>query len=305
MKAYIFLVLSLFGYQVIAAQQSLDLFSISTQYGLPSLYEPPQEGEATESFLLTNLKVPIVLSDKSIWYNNLTYQYFHVEQDPNFENNIADPIRVHGFILQTGLIQQIDEDNAIQLLFAPRLMSDMQNMDSKHFQFGGIALYEHRYNPDLMLRFGALYNADLYGPLLVPLVYVDWQVSQRWYISGLFPIYSKFAYRVNDDLDAGLAHFSLITSYRLGEENYASDYIERASIDLALYARQRLRGNVFVEGRLGYALSRHYEQYAANQQVDLRLSAIGFGDDRVQLNGNFQDGLFAQLRLVYNLELDE
>jgi hypothetical protein len=96
----------------------------------------------------------------------------------------------------------------------------------------------------------------------------------------------------------------LITSYALHGPDYAGDYMERTSIDICGFSRYKLAGNWFLEGRLGYALGRNYEQYHADQKIDFRLSIIKFGDTRGEpQNVTFSDGPIAELRLVYALPL--
>ncbi len=287
------------------AQSSIDLITVGYQYGLPQRYEESLDGKATELVGLINLKLPVVLNEKNIWYNDVTYFNYLIEQEPDLPENLADPIRVHGIIFQTGWVHQIDDTRAFQFLVIPRLMGDFVNISTGHFQLGVIGLYEKRYRPGLMMRYGFLYNQDAFGPLLVPLAYVDWDFGNRWEMIGLFPIYLKVQKHLNRNLTVGFSHYGLVSSYRLTEEAYRNDYIERASIDLTLFGRIRLFGNFHAEGRIGYSLARHYEQYTANDKLDLKLSILEFGDNRIPLNTNFNDGPIASLRLVYNLQLEE
>jgi hypothetical protein len=138
---------------------------------------------------------------------------------------------------------------------------------------------------------------------LVPLVFVDWHFAGQWRLSGMLPVYAKLKYRVNDNFSTGLAFFGLITSYKVGGEHYAGDYMERTSIDPSLFARLRIAGNFHIEGRLGYAIDRKYDQYAADQTVPFRISIIKFGDERVTKNIAFGSGVLASLQLVYNMPL--
>ena len=84
---------------------------------------------------------------------------------------------------------------------------------------------------------------------------------------------------------------------------YEGYYIERTSIDLSLFGRIRLAGNFHLEGRVGYALSRSYNQYSADQTVPFRIAIIKFNDERVAKNTLFDPGAIVNLRLVYNLPL--
>jgi len=215
--------------------------------------------------------------------------------------DIANPTNIHGIVLRTGLVQKLAGDREIQILFVPRLMSDFKNINGNHFQFGGIVLYKKKFSDKLTMAFGAMYNQEFFGPYMVPLTDMDWLISDRWSISGLLPIYSKIKYKINDRFNAGIFYSGLMTTYRLGNLDYEDDYIERTSIDLTMFARYRIGGNLYVEGRFGHTLRRSYAQYEADQKVDFSMPLIGSRDDRVQKNVNFRDGLIAELRLVYSI----
>ncbi|VAW28845.1 hypothetical protein MNBD_BACTEROID06-1814 [hydrothermal vent metagenome] len=303
-RAFLIGIITLLNLQKINAQSSLDLVTVSGRYGFTQQAGEPIAGNNSEIGSLINIKIPIVLSSKSVWYSSVTYVSSHVKTDVSLGSEILNPIDVNGIILQTGLVQTLNEKQKLQLLFAPRFMSDFENTTKDNWQFGGIILFENRYNQNLMLRFGALYNSEQFGPSLTPLLHVDWKISPKWSFLGMLPIYAKVNYKVNENFTTGFSHFALITSYRLGNVNYSNDYIERTSIDLTLFARQRMFNNLFVEGRLGYAVGRRYEQYAEDQKVDFRLMIINFGDNRVVKNVIMKDGPIANLRLVYNLPLE-
>lgn len=284
-------------------QETLDVLTISGRYGSPQPYDSIYKGKASESGLMASLVAPIEMNERSIWYNSLNYFYFHVGNDEEMPADIANPIDVHGFILRTGLYHKFSKQRGIQIFLAPRFMSDFKNVDIDHFQMGALALYEKRFREGLKMGFGAMYNQEFFGPYFVPLVNLDWQISNKWSIVGLFPIYGKIKYQVNERLSTGLSHFGLITTYRLGSQEYEGDYMERKSIDESLFARYRLFGDIYIEGRVGYALGRSYAQYEADQKVDFSIPLIGFGDDRVQKNVSFNDGLIASLRLVYSVPI--
>lgn len=289
---------------ILPAQSSIDILTIGGVVGMPSAYQQPLSGKATESNLLVNLKLPIKFNEKTIWYNDFTYSGFNVTNDIDVRpTEYLTAMRMHGIIFQTGIVQKISDRNGFQLLAVPRYMSDFKGSDSKSWQLGAIALFEHRNHERLVTRYGFLYNHELFGPLLVPLFYLDWQLNDNWSITGLVPINLKVSYRVNESLTAGFSHFGFITTYRIGQEEFKTDYIERNSIDEALFARWNTHGNFFIETRIGYSLSRVYEQYNANEKMDLRLSIVRFGDDRAPQNVNFDNGLIASVRLVYSLPL--
>ena len=290
---------------ILCGQQNLDILTISGRYGFPKSYDSILSGKAKETGSMINLVAPIKFSNKTIWYNSVNYFYWHVSNNENLPSDIADPINMHGIIVRTGLYQKFKNGQAFQLFFAPRLMSDFKNIDYNSFQFGGVAMYEKKYRESLTLAFGAMYNQELFGPYFVPLINLNWELTDRWSITGLLPVYAKIKYQQNERLSVGISHFGLITTYYLGAEEYRSDYMQRSSIDLGLFARYKLIGDIYVEARFGHSFGRSYAQYEADQKVDFAIPLVAFGDDRVQKNVTFEDGFIASLRLVYNIEIPE
>ncbi len=303
MKIKILTFLGLTLLSTMSAQDRLDLFTLAGTYGFPTAYDSIYQGKGTETGVMASLVLPAPLSEKSVWYSSLNYFYWGVDNDEDMADDIMNPIRVHGFILRTGLIREFEKDRTLQVIFAPRFMSDFKNVSSEHFQLGGIVTYGKRYSEKLKIGFGALFNQEFFGPNLVPLVDLDWKLGENWSLVGMFPVYGKLKYKFSDRLDGGWSHFGLVTTYRLGDPSYEGDYIDRRSIDETLYARYRLFGDFFLEGRFGYALGRSYKQYEADQKVDFTLPLISIGDDRVAKTASIHDGWIASLRLVYSISL--
>lgn len=300
------LVLICFAPIVACTQSSIDLFTFAGTYGFPTAYQKPLTGKATEIGTLLNLKIPIVLNEKTTWYNDFTHTLYSIKRDDNVQpEGMLLEMDLQAFILQTGIAQKINDNNGFQFLLVPRYTTDFNGHNSKNWQLGAIGLYEHRFNPKLLMRFGALYNGELFGPLLVPLIYTDWNINERWNINGMFPISLKASYKFNERLSGGYSHFGFITTYSINQPEFNSDYIERNSIDETLFVRWKMIGNLHLETRIGYSLSRIYQQHNENEKMDFRLSIFAFGDDRTQKNVNFNSGPIASLRIVYNLPLTE
>ncbi|MEQ8473128.1 MAG: DUF6268 family outer membrane beta-barrel protein [Marinoscillum sp.] len=260
-------------------------------------------GSATEQVLFLNAKLPIVLNQQNIWYNDLTYQGSYVNYSDDVTTEPA--IGLHQFILQTGWVRKLNEDQAFQVLLVPRLMSDLEHIDGDHFQFGGIGLYEQRFSDNLLMRFGGMFNTDRFGPMFVPLIYADWNISTKWFLIGLVPIYSKIGYRMTERMTIGVSQFGLITSFQMGDPAFNDDYIERKSIDLSVFVRYQVTGNIYLEPRVGYAVGRSYRQFNSGDQVDYRIAILTVGDSRTQQNTSFDPGIIFDLRFVYNLPVPD
>lgn len=305
MKRFCLFLLSLMVVQFLFSQNSLDIFTLSGRYAFPSNYDSTYDGKAKESGSYMALTVPIPLSKKTIIYNSLNYFYFHIDNEPDMPDEIVDPIDLHGFIFRTGLIQRLQDGRSLQLLIVPRFMTDMKGGGIENFQFGGLAIYEKKYNSNLTMGYGAMYNHGFFGPYLVPLVNLNWTLTERFSITGMLPVFAKLNYKVSDRFTAGFSHFGLTTSYGLNDTDYAEDYLERQSIDLALFGNYKLYNNFYLEARFGQSISRCYKQYGSDDKVDFALPLITFGDNRTLKNVQFEDGPFIDLRLIYRIPIPQ
>ena len=107
---------------VLQAQPTIDLFTLSGVYGSPSSYQEPLDGKATESGMLINLKMPVRLSEKTIWVNDFTYTLFSIKNDLEPEPvDWLTSMKLHAFILQTGISQKMNDQNGFQFLLVPPL----------------------------------------------------------------------------------------------------------------------------------------------------------------------------------------
>lgn len=309
MKRIIMFLLSASLCMLLSAQETIDILSLSGRYGLPKEFkEDVYSGKAREWGSINSFTAGFKVGSRSMIPVNVNHFYFNVQDaDPELSGNIANPIKINGFILRTGLIQDLGEGRSLQILVAPRLFSDFANMDSRSFQFGAIASYKKKFRDEFTIGGGLIYNGELFGPYFVPILDINWQFASKWSLKGMIPVTARIEYSANDNLTLGFNHFGLITTYAMGKEPYSGDYIERQSIDLSLFARQRLSGNIFVEGMIGRTMGRKYRQYEGDQKVDFAIPLVTFGDERVIKNeyAEFKDGMILTLKLIYSIPMPE
>jgi len=306
-KTSLLFTLLFFSSLCITAQQSIDLVTLSQNFSAPANYTNPQGdkiSEATELNTLVNVKLPIPINEKLIWYNDITYSIneLQIKATDTFDRTVY---RLNGLVIQTGLVFKLNDNTSLQTILTPRFMGERLQLNQACFQLGGIVLLERKYSDKLTLRYGVLYNNDRFGPFFVPLLYTNWQPFGNWFVNGLWPIYGKIGNQITERLQVGISEFGLVTSYILNETN-PSSYMERSSVDLALFSRFKLYKNWHLEGRIGYSLSRGYEQYSNTEKLNFKLSIVDFYDKlRTLENGTLSSAPFINFRLVYNFPLPQ
>jgi len=297
-SALIFLSLS------ILAQNRFDVFYVGGNYNfIESTKANPNQNY--DGFLMSNLSVPIILKDSSIWFTSIDYQYFSTNNE--FLPTTPNPVKqfhLNGIMLRTGYIYRFNSKQSLQMLFVPRYMTDFNANFSNSLQLGGMLMYEKVKNKDYTWRVGLIYNNEFFGTYLVPIFYLDWNMTSKIKVKGLLPVYGKIYMQPSEKVDVGLHFIGLTTSHRIYEPGYENYYVERKTIDISAFGNFHLFDNVFTEIRAGYSISRDYGLYAKDDKVDLGMPLVYFGDNRTRANEEFGGGPFVHMRLIYSIPVD-
>jgi len=107
-------------------RETKDILSLSGRFGLPQEYKEVYNGKAYETGMLNSLTAGFKLAPKTMFAINVNHFYFNVQDETEMSAGIASPIVINGIILRTGIIQELGNGGKIQLLIAPRLMSDLR-----------------------------------------------------------------------------------------------------------------------------------------------------------------------------------
>ncbi|MBI9054015.1 MAG: hypothetical protein JEY96_09380 [Bacteroidales bacterium] len=279
------------------AQDRFDVFYVAGNYNF--MQDDNLNDKNYEAAIMSNLSIPIVFKDSSVWYTSVDYQYFYMPNQVITTGDTELNFNLHGIILRTGYIHRFNSKQSLQVLFTPRYMSDFNASFEKSIQLGGIVMYEKIKNADFMWRIGVLYNQEFFGTYIVPVLYLDWNLTSKFKIKGLLPVYAKAYIQANENTEVGLHFIGLATSYRVDEPMFENAYVDRRSIDLSLFTNVHLWDNIFFEGRVGYSVSKDYGLYDEDDKIDLGMPLVNFGDDRVRLNQDFDGSPFVHLRLKY------
>lgn len=249
-------------------------------------------------YLSLNLSIPIVLNGRTAIVTGIRANQWNV----NYSPEQIWPTNFYSTGLTLGINHKISDKNTFLFVAIPKLNSDYKEINRNAFQLGFLSTYSFKKNETFLWKLGIYYNSEFFGPFVVPIFGLNWQLNKRLTISGDLPIYGKVNYQFNQNLASGLGYVALVSSYRLtGEFNDA--YTSRFAIEPYLYADAKLFKNTYFMAKFGYAISRKYPVYAKDDQLDWQLSFIKFGDKRTQLNPIIENGAFIEFNLAYKIDI--
>ena len=199
-----------------------------------------------------------------------------------------------------------DKWSATFILFA-KIASDKIKFSNDNLQLGFLALFTNKKHDNLKYRYGVYTNTEKYGLIIVPIFGLYYVSPNKKFEANLnLPIAADINYSLSNKFWLGMRFDGLGTTYNLTKQNYSTNgaYVSKTSNELVSYLRFRLSKSIYINTKVGYALSRNFRVFDSKDKIDLALSAFYFGDNRTQLNEGFKDGAIFKIELLYRLHFD-
>ncbi len=161
------------------------------------------------------------------------------------------------------------------LIGIPKIASDLKDViDSYDYQYGGIFLENYVHNEKLKIKAGLYYNREAFGNFFMPLVGLDWKVSDRLNLYGILPTSYKVEYAfVKNKLYGGVNFRSLTRSFRLSKAQ-SLDYVRFNEIQLKLFADFFIHKKILIFGEVGYSLGKNPLQFTYNTKQETFSSPV-------------------------------
>ena len=189
------------------AQYFVDIFSFNRQaYNIPS--------GAQTSDLFVNAFIPKVLKNGNTVFVRAHYEKLSMQRDSLSADYSSTTLPI-------GMQVQLKNPKVkFTGLIIPKIAgADLSAAFSDVFQIGAYSLFTVTESEKFRYKFGLYYNREFFGNFFVPLVGVDWKVSDRFSVFGTLPQSFKASYAIFPSrVNAGLAFRSMTRSFR-GEDN--------------------------------------------------------------------------------------
>jgi hypothetical protein len=241
-----------------------------------------------------------VLNDKTIVLTGLSADRSRLRLDPDFTDHTA----LNKVRLQLGLNQVYSEKWTGMYVLLPSIASDFDVISKEDLQLGLLTLFTYKKKENLKYKLGFYTNTENYGPLFVPLLGLYYLSPNKKFESTLLlPGQADFNYQLAKKTALGINFDGMTSSYNLHESIYIpkGQYVVRSSNELYTYLQFQLGKSLYAKTKVGYTVSRTYKVFNNDDKVDLSLSSFYFGDDRTQLNSNFEKGLIFRAELFYRI----
>jgi hypothetical protein len=239
---------------------------------------------------IAGVSVPIVFKrDSSKLVLSAYTERWQIEAD-----DIADnPNAFQSVLGAVTYIKPISTKWSLAGSIIPRWNGNANDVFNNSFQLGGSLLGVYRRSPDLTYRFGVYYNSEFFGPFIIPLLGIDWKISNRDNLFGILPQILTYEHKVSDRFYWGAAYRMFNNSYRIGYLNYSTlkNYMRIVEMQLMLSADLYLTKKIVFNVEAGHSLFRRLNLGTDESGKDY------YSDDAVN------DGFVIKAGFLYRMRL--
>ena len=284
------------------AQNYFDIGSISYANTPSNTFENSSEKTRVEELDL-KLNFPVVMDEKNVLLTGLYANKIQVKLDPDISGNTD--LNSIGLVL--GLNHTYSEKWSATYVVLPKISSDLNGLSGKDFQLGLISLFNYKKRSNLNYKIGIYGNTERYSLSIFPLLGLYYQSPDKKFETNItLPYFVDVNYQLFEKTNVGLNFDGLGSSYNMNKRLYLDKdtYAVKSSHELFAYMMFQLGDSFYVKPKLGYSIFRTYKVFENNDKVDLSLASFYLGDNRTQLNTNFEDGAIFKIELVYRVHFD-
>ncbi|MBV1922642.1 MAG: hypothetical protein KUG68_01290 [Flavobacteriaceae bacterium] len=281
------------------SQDYVDIIKVGYGTTFNSTFENSPHSTDVKNFDF-GLTYPIVLNEKSALITGVDFSITNLQLAP-----VSDYTDLYSTTFKIGLTTSFNEKWKGTVVLLPKIASDYHSISSDDFYFGGFASLKYKKNEHLSYRIGFYSSSEAFGTFATPIFGLYYRSpNQRLEIDASLPIVADINYNLGK-ATIGFDYFGIGRSYKIHQDNTAPVYVEQSPLEFSSYIQfNTFNKNVLVRAKLGYTTNEH-EVYAENDQLDFRLSAFSFGDDRTQLNPTLNGSLFLKFEAIYRFHIKE
>jgi len=245
-----------------------------------------------------NLTIPVPLNDNLTLLSGLIYELSTASFNPGRKEE-----SLTGLTLKLGANVTHNSKWSGTYLLLPKLSSDLKKLAKKDFQFGAVVLMKYNKSNRMNYRFGIYSNGELLGPVIVPLFgFYYLSSSKKIEANILLPVAVDVNYSLTKHLRFGLNFKGQVRTYHLNTAIRAEKYryLQRSINDLYSYFQYGINKDIHFQLGVGRSIGRSYRIYDA--PVSFAIPLVYFGNDREQLNTDFEDGWLFKISAFYRLK---
>ncbi len=200
---------------------------------------------------------------------------------------------LQALIIPVGFVKPLRGKWSVATTLISRWNGETGDMYKESFQLGGSLIAAYKKDSNLTFRIGAYYNSEFFGPFIIPLVGVDWKITNKDNLFGLLPQQLTYEHKLSDKFYWGTVYRMFNNSFRTGKygSNNSPAFVRINEMQLLLSADVYLAKRVVFNIEAGHSVFRKIRLGIDDAKKHY------YQDDAVNDGFVFKAGLMYRVRL--------
>jgi len=278
------------------AQEYVDVFKFGYSYSDQAKFKDTNENTSINAFNGA-VTLPIELSSKHVFLTGVDFSSHNLWLSPEYNQSTT----IYNTIVKVGLATTFTEKWSTTLVLLPKIASDYKTISGDDFNFGIYAIAKLKKSEHFKFRFGLYASTELFGVFATPIIGAYYlSPHKRFEIDASLPITAAINYHF-ESVTVGFDYFAIGRSYNISQETSTPVYVDQRPIEASTYIQFGLAENsILLRTKVGFS-SNTNEVYKQGDQLNYRVSAFSFGDNRTQLNPDILGSIFLKFEAIYRI----
>lgn len=212
-----FILIFLLFTSAVSAQPYLDIATVQASgFPISGIYKGKSLTRITNDWWLANFNLPFKINSRDLILFSPGWEqrsFVNKDQDDvaNYET-VYFPVTYRHTLNDTSIILSA---TGIYRFNKARYVS----FDSESEMFGGALLFTKKVSSKFVWKAGVYYNKEFFGDYWLPLFGVDWQVNDKFFITGILPKNLILDYRLSPHFHMGFSYKGIQESYRENKDD--------------------------------------------------------------------------------------
>jgi len=278
------------------AQEYVDVFKFGYSYSDQAKFKDTNENTSINAFNAA-VTLPIKLSSKHVFLTGVDFSSHNLWLSPEYNQSTT----LYNTIVKVGLATTFTEKWSTTLVLLPKIASDYKIISGDDFNFGIYAIAKLKKSEHFKFRFGLYASTELFGVFATPIIGAYYlSPNKHFEIDASLPITAAINYHF-ESVTVGFDYFAIGRSYNISQETSTPVYVDQRPIEASTYIQFGLAENsILLRTKVGFS-SNTNEVYKQGDQLNYRISAFSFGDNRTQLNPDILGSIFLKFEAIYRI----
>ena len=171
--------------------------------------------------------------------------------------------------VDVGLRRRLSDRWWLVVAPQPGISSDLVALSGDDLLFRGLARIEWAPSDTLLVGAGVLYGTDFGERLTLPLVRIEWDITDSLYLSALIPQRAALMARIGVGAEAGLAGEISGNVFNLNDSPSGAEVVRYSLVTVGPLVRLRLTPAVWLDVAGGVNMVRRFESDVAVQDFEV------------------------------------